>query len=149
MSVSKAVDYSDLIGVPFKNRGRDIKSGVDCYGLVMEVHRRCGVELPEYTSDFDDMDKINSIFSGRINGGSSWEKVDFASLPVPCLIAIRFGSPPGVVNHAGCYIGNGKFIHIRENIGVCIDNINSPAWRKVIVGFYRYAGEKHDNAGHS
>lgn len=147
--MAKAINYADLIGVKFKNRGRDITSGVDCYGLVMEVYKRCGVELPEYTADFDNMDKINSIFSGCIDCGGNWKKIDLSSLKAPCLIAIRFGSPPGVVNHAGCYIGNGKFIHIRENIGVCIDNINSPAWRKVIVGFYEYIGDHNDNVSHS
>ena len=110
--MDKTINYADLIGVQFKNRGRDITSGVDCYGLVMEVYRRFGIDLPEFTADFDDVEKINSLI---------------------CTEAVK--------------IGNGKFIHIRENIGVCIDHIESPAWRKVIVGFYEYIGDRNGKAG--
>lgn len=45
------IDYDDLIGIPFINGGRDRNKGFDCYGLVMEVYRRCGIALPEYTAD--------------------------------------------------------------------------------------------------
>ena len=46
--MSKEIQYADLIGVPFKNLGRDVKSGLDCYGLVVEIYRRCGKEIGEY-----------------------------------------------------------------------------------------------------
>ena len=130
--MDKTINYADLIGVQFKNRGRDITSGVDCYGLVMEVYRRFG---------------INSLICTEAVKTSVWREVSKGEISAPCVIAIRFGAPPGIVNHTGCYIGNGKFIHIRENIGVCIDHIESPAWRKVIVGFYEYIGDRNGKAG--
>ena len=40
--------FDDLIGTPFANNGRNIKTGVDCYGLCMEVFRRYGIRIPEY-----------------------------------------------------------------------------------------------------
>ena len=51
------MNFNDLIGVPFKNRGRDIQDGFDCYGLVKEVYRRYGHEIPEYDRqyNYDDM----------------------------------------------------------------------------------------------
>ena len=45
------IDYSDLIGVPFKNQGRDKNIGLDCYGLVMEVYKKLGIQLPEYYAE--------------------------------------------------------------------------------------------------
>ena len=39
--------YDDLLGVPFKTRGRD-KKGMDCYGLVLECLRREGKSLPDF-----------------------------------------------------------------------------------------------------
>lgn len=134
------IDYDDLIGIPFINGGRDRNKGFDCYGLVMEVYRRCGIALPEYTADWDDEEKINSIVQ-REAGTTAWHRVK-APLPVPCLVALRMGTPPGIVNHTGVYIGHGKFIHTRAKIGVCVSRIDSPAWRGVIEGFYEYVGDK-------
>ena len=141
------IRYDDLIGVPFKNHGRDVKTGLDCYGLVMEVYKRFGVSLPEFDAEYDDVEKISQIINKEKSDTSSWKKCDKGNLPVPCILAIRFGVPKGVVNHTGCYIGDGKFIHIRENIGVCVDRISSPAWNRVIEGCYEYAGQEQDHAG--
>lgn len=136
------INYTDLIGVPFKNRGRDLKSGFDCYGLVMEVFKRYGYKIPEYTADFDDVAKVNDLIQNKTSIKSNWERVGLNEISAPCLLAIRFGVPKGVVNHTAVYIGDGKFIHIRENTGVCVDSIYSPAWVRVIEGCYKYVGCK-------
>ena len=134
------IDYEDLIGIPFVNGGRNRAIGFDWYGLVMEVYSRLGVRLPEVTADWDDEEKINGI-GQREAASSAWRRVA-PPLPVPCLVALRMGTPPGIVNHTGVYIGNGKFIHTRAKIGVCISRLDSPAWRGVIEGFYVYVGGK-------
>ena len=138
------MNFNDLIGVPFKNRGRDINTGFDCYGLVKEVYKRYGYDIPEYDSqyNYDDMCRVNELIEGNIHN-YPWREIEEPK--APCLIAIRFGSPVGVVNHTAVYIGNGRFIHTRERIGVCIDRISNPAWNKVIVGYYEYVGEAHGN----
>ncbi len=140
------IRLDDLIGVPFRNRGRDPKTGLDCYGLVKEVFRRYGYEIPEYDMQYhyDDMCRINELIQGNIVQ-YPWRKIEEPK--APCLMAIRFGSPDGVVNHTAVYIGEDRFIHTREKIGVNIDRVSSPAWRKVIVGYYEYAGDSNDNAG--
>ena len=132
--------FTDLIGVPFKNKGRGM-NGMDCYGLVKEVYKRYGYDIPEYDAqykDYTDMRKIDKIIKSNTKG-YPWKEI--AEPKAPCLIAIRFGSPDGVVNHTAVYIGGGRFIHTREKIGVNIDRISNPAWRKVIVGFYEYVGD--------
>ena len=131
------IDYSDLLGIPFVNHGRSPR-GYDCYGLVMEVYRRFGIAIPEFAGDWDDADKINGIVQGEARS-PHWRAVS-APLPVPCLVALRMGVPRGVVNHTGVYLGNGKFIHTRAKIGVCIGRLDSPAWRGVIEGYYEYVG---------
>lgn len=138
------VNYSDLIGVPFKNKGRDLNTGFDCYGLVIEVYKRFGYKIPEYYADYNDIEAVNELIKGKTAIKSNWEPIDKDNLTVPCLMAIRFGVPKGVVNHTGVYIGDGKFIHIRENTGVCVDRINSPAWKKVIEGYYKFIGGVND-----
>lgn len=138
--MSKEIQYADLIGVPFKNLGRDVKSGLDCYGLVVEIYRRCGKEIGEYYSDCSDKARINAILRREV-ATTKWRRIaEGETLPVPCLVALRFNSPPGVVNHTGVYIGNGRFIHTHEKIGCCVDSITSIAWQKQIEGFYEFVG---------
>jgi cell wall-associated NlpC family hydrolase len=130
------IQYDDLIGIPFVNHGRDVRTGLDCYGLVMEVYRRCGKKLPEFTADYDDCHKISAIIHNQARS-THWKSCH-PPLTAPCIVAIRFGTPPGVINHTGVYIGDGKFIHTRNKIGVCVDRIDNPAWSRIIAGFYDY-----------
>lgn len=48
------INIDDLIGIPYKEHGRDA-SGYDCYGLAIEVCRRYGFVLNDvyYTDDHD------------------------------------------------------------------------------------------------
>lgn len=138
------IDYTDLIGTPFVNKGRDKIKGLDCYGLCIEVYKRYGIDIPEYykeCTEYTDLATTTSIYENHKDEQGVWREVDINDMPTPCLIALRFGVPKGVVNHTAVYIGNGKFIHIRENTGVCVDRIDSPAWRRVIEGAYEYVGK--------
>lgn len=132
------IELADLIGVPFKNNGRDPKSGLDCYGLAMEVFHRFGIEIPEYWSDYDNCEKISNIIR-KEKTTAYWQKTEVPT--PPALVTIRFGVPAPYVNHTGVYIGDGKFIHTREKTGVVIENVHSIMWKYVIDGYYQYIGE--------
>ncbi len=86
--------------------------------------------LPYYFISYE-TDKVKNI---------EWVQLEKEALSVPCLILMKFNS--NLENHVGVYIGEGKFIHCRNPIGVNIDRIESPAWRHRIVGFYRLKGEE-------
>ena len=43
------IRYEDLLCVPFKKGGRS-KDGMDCYGICIELCRRCGKTLPDFTT---------------------------------------------------------------------------------------------------
>lgn len=121
---------SDLIGIPFKDGGRNRKEGLDCWGLACEVYRRYGIKLPDYR--IPACDKAG-IFAKYQNAKSNYIEVS-GDLPVPCLVFMRFNSAFG--NHIGVYIGNGKLIHARAKSNSCIERIDSPCWRSNIIGFY-------------
>ena len=131
------LNYTDLIGVPFVNRGRDKTKGLDCYGLVQEMYKKCGVEIAEYYADFNDAEKIQDLIISHTQG-YPWKRIEKPE--IPCLVTFRFGSE--YVNHTAIYIGNNKFLHTRSKVGVCVDRIDNPAWKRVIEGFYRYVGEQ-------
>ena len=89
------IDYTDLIGVPFKNRGRDVKTGVDCYGLVIEVFKRFGHNIPEYYADYDDTEAVNDLIVGKTSIKSNWQPVSIEELTVPTLLAFPEYSQSG------------------------------------------------------
>jgi cell wall-associated NlpC family hydrolase len=124
------VTTDDLIGIPFKDGGRN-KAGYDCWGLVCEVFRRIGIELPDYKISCEDASRINQEISIQ---RKEWRRCE-GPIPVPALVVIRFNEVE-FCNHTGVYIGNGRFIHTREKIGVNIDRIDSPAWKRKIEGYY-------------
>ncbi len=126
--------YTDLIGVPFADGGRSLKTGFDCYGLVMEVFKRCEKEIPEYFAPAFDDGLVNTQVKAALCSG--WQEIERANLTVPSVVLFRFNSP--LPNHVGVYIGNGCFLHCRNPIGVNIDRIDSPAWRHRVEAFYIY-----------
>ncbi len=133
--------YTDLIGCPFVGSGRDYHTGLDCYGLAEEVFRRNGIEIPEYDEDYRNIELVTKTMKGGLSK-PCWKKIEKGEkIPVPALMAIRFGVPEPFVNHVGIYIGHGKFIHTRENTGVVIESTESPVWKHVIEGYYEYVGD--------
>ena len=64
------LDISDLLKVPYKEAGRD-KKGFDCYGLVIEVSKRLGHELV----DFTDEERMLYVGKRQLQGFSLAEKI--------------------------------------------------------------------------
>lgn len=91
------IDYTDLVGVPFINQGRNPQKGLDCYGLVKEVFRRYGCgDIGEYWCDAEDKEYINKVLRKAVSG-PRWREINYKDgedIPVPALIALRFNSPP-------------------------------------------------------
>ena len=108
------IDVSDLIGVPYKEHGRT-KEGFDCWGLVMEVARRVGVELPDYdytlhSDNMTDKEAKKVLDAGRAK-----------KIPVPVEGAIvLFENSMGLKHHVGIYVGDGMVCHCNKR-GVHVD----------------------------
>jgi hypothetical protein len=136
------VNLSDLIGIPFKKRGKD-KSGIDCYHLAQEVFKRYDKHIPDYR------DSCNVVYSCGLKsfainkaidkGRKDWSRIEE---PVePCLVVLRYDeNNPDMCSHIGVFIGERKFIHVLEKINSCIQRIDHPMWKNLIEGFYQYNG---------
>ena len=120
----------DLVGVPFKDGGRDL-SGLDCWGLVREIYSRFGYDFPVY--EISCYDNVN-VTQEMENNREFWQKHEYPNVPIPCVVAFKVSSP--MVNHVGVYIGDGQFIHTRELTGAVIERLDSPMWRHRTEGFY-------------
>ncbi len=109
-----------LVGTPYRWGGNTPDSGFDCSGLIGYVYKsRAGVLAPRTVSALTD-----------------WGQ------PVPPA-AVRTGdlvvfTQNGVANHAGIYVGEGRFVHAPSKGGeVRLDALNSKYWGKWPVSYRR------------
>ena len=111
------IDVTDLLGKPYVPHGRG-PDGYDCYGLVIEVCRRHGVELP----DFDYQSYSEEFILKHI---SSLQTSSHA-LKVDVLVegaVILFENSRGYKDHIGVYIGDNQIVHCNEK-GVRIESVD-------------------------
>jgi cell wall-associated NlpC family hydrolase len=129
MSLDRAL-YGDLIGTPFAYGGRRAGESLDCYGLVMEVAKRRGVELPDPRSPTEQA-RIAAVVSNQV--ACHWKPCERKPGAVLVFRIGRLGS------HCGVVIDEGRFIHSWEGSkSVVIESIDE--WEKRIMGCYEYVG---------
>lgn len=136
--------YSDLLSCPYVDKGRDPQKGLDCYGLVIEIYKRFGFELPEYTDQYKSGHDPSIGRAIKENSESDFIRLLNFPWPVPCILTFNLGVPHNISNHVGVYLGGDKFIHIRERAGLGVASIHSVIWRHLITGAFIYKGQKYD-----
>ncbi|MCR9222926.1 MAG: C40 family peptidase [Hyphomonas sp.] len=131
------VEYVDLLGTPFTYQGRG-PTEYDCYGVLIEMHRRIGKTIPDYKSP-DDLVEIAEII-GREK--RLWDEVwkreeaapNMADIPLHSTLVLRV---KGLACHVGFVIGPNKFIHTWQGSGgVLVERIS--LWRQKIIGVYEF-----------
>jgi cell wall-associated NlpC family hydrolase len=102
-----------LVGTPYRWGGNTPESGFDCSGLIAYVYRSSAqVSTPRTVAAL-----------------TNWGQ------PVPPA-ALRSGDlvvfvQKGVANHAGIYVGEGRFVHAPSTGGeVRLDSLNSSYWSR-------------------
>ena len=132
--VKKMTDYSDLIGIPFKDGGRDLNE-CDCLGLVLLAFKKHDISLPDY--------RISCFASELVNDQINQARKEWKPIgdPVePCLIVLRTDFyMPDMLSHLGTYIGGDRFLHTMIKRNSCIERLDHPYFRNRIEGFYAYA----------
>ncbi len=124
------ITIDDLLGKPFVDGGRGPDT-YDCWGLVREVFRRHGIELPDY--------RISCLAKEAIDrqvalDRSFWTRCDLAGPPVPSLVVLKQHTQ--FCNHTGVYLGEGRFLHTLKKTGVIIDRTDHLFWKRKIEGYY-------------
>jgi cell wall-associated NlpC family hydrolase len=127
-------ELSDLIGKPYKAGARG-PAAFDCWGLVLEVSKRAGIELPEIDVPSDNNQRGEII--------SEQKRAGFARLAGPepyCLVLFRIIDDMNKIRwHVGAVLENcRRFIHTTGKMGVNISALDDPKWKLHIEGYYRY-----------
>lgn len=120
--------FDDLVGTPFKFQD------TDCWWLAREVFKRYGIDLPDYNIARQACSSFRTAAHEIEKNLVTWTRIEQPE--TPCLVALSLGVP-GMINHVGVYVGDGKFIHNSRLRGsVCIERLGNPLYanRK----FYRY-----------
>jgi len=113
--------------------GPPARREIDCYGLLCLYYEQFGIRLPDY-SYLDDWDEKEEHYLKEYS--SFFRKLDPNEIPETGDM-ILFLNVPGAANHAGLYLGESRFVHANRKIGVKIDSLTNPVWKKKVYGFFR------------
>lgn len=112
-----------LIGAPYRYGGTSPATGFDCSGLIHYVYREAaGIELPRTTAELSalrtDKPPANALQPGDL-----------------LLFKVKGGRK---VNHAGIYVGDGRFVHAPSSGGrVRLERLDDRYWRRGYTGARR------------
>lgn len=121
------IEISDLIGVPFVEFGRNPKTGLDCYGLVIEIERRYGKKLNDVVSEKFDSEKLQRTLP-KINVRKT-EKIEEGSI-------LEFYGKRDNRLHVAVSLGGNIFIQSTENQGVRISSLESAGQYLTLKNIY-------------
>lgn len=123
------------MGVPFIHMGRDIKTGLDCYGLVKDAYKVFfGIDIIDVESYARKWFLKGEDYFGQ-NAARQFEAVE---KPRPGDVVL-FNASHGTANHTGIVLSAGWFLHA-SHAGVVRARLAQRYWRDRIVGFYRLKG---------
>lgn len=128
-----AFDFSELVGVPWLDRGRDLH-GCDCWGLHrIAVSLGLGQELPSYSEDYAgpaDRAAIQALMDGD---RSLWHRVGRGAEKAFDLVLLH-GNPW----HVGTVVCPGRMLHVPEGRSSVIEPFTTGRFGRRIEGIYRY-----------
>lgn len=106
---------TDWTGVKYRFGGLD-KGGIDCSGFAFLLEKEIyGITLPRISREQANFAK----------------KKNYGALEEGDLVFFSFGGND--VDHVGIYLNNGFFVHASTTRGVIVDDLNLPAYQKVLV----------------
>ena len=118
-----SIDLADALRIPYRPGGRTL-DGMDCWGLVMELRKRAGLDTPELATGLD-----ASLWQALRNGRKVFTPLDEPTLW--CIVAIKAPRSP----HMGVRAPGGLVVHTTARKGVHV----TPARDLPIRGYYELA----------
>ena len=131
---------SALVGIPFKDGGRNPNDGFDCWGLVSFVYALRGRPVEDYIISATESALIDGIISTAAT--SKWVRVGMGELKEMDVLTFRLDPQhPNFVTHCGVYTGNGRFLHSLQKIGVNVSRLDDLYWKARFAGAYRRSAD--------
>ena len=120
------------IGIPYKDRGRNPETGLDCWGLAQYI---CldyyNIELPRLRYEYKTAWELTEI-------ALSFKRTlpMFKRLPQPeagCLVSV---SIYGVPCHVGVMVSDDAFIHTLAGSDSTMEKVSAKTWNRRIGQYY-------------
>ena len=128
------INYRDIIGVPFVEKGRSPETGWDCFGLLKWCMKEAyGIDIPEHMDDYScvrDKDGAFRIIMAEAPRWRSLLKPEYGAVPVFSFVRAY---------HVGFFIDTYHFLHVYEGIQTSIADVNSLMWASRLRGVYKWA----------
>lgn len=106
---------TDWTGVRYKLGGLD-KRGIDCSGFALLLNKEIyGIDLPRRS----------------VEQASVIKQKNTAQLKEGDLVFFSFGG--NTIDHVGVYLNHGFFVHASTSRGVIVDDLNLPAYQRVLI----------------
>lgn len=125
------------VGIPFKEMGRD-RDGVDCWGLVyLVMGERYGIVVPSYHERYQntaDRAELETLIHGEMG---PWREVPAGTEREGDVALLRI---MGRDSHVGLVADRGYMLHAELAPQTVCERYDTSAWRRRIVGFYRWEG---------
>jgi len=111
-------DWNKYIGVSYKEHGRDLKTGVDCFGLVINVLKNeFNISLSDWMENEEEFNKFKKVDEPEIGSIGLFK---FIGVPV----------------HVGVYIGDGRLLHVAPGEMTVAEKIESRRLKDRVCGWY-------------
>lgn len=117
--------WQDLIGLPFRDRARGPEA-YDCFGLMLEVYRRRGLEIADADYSVARADRAARLLE-RL---TAWR---------PCALgpgAALLFREEGVPGHVGIALDDDRFLHAAQSLGQVGIGFLSRGWKHRLLGAY-------------
>jgi cell wall-associated NlpC family hydrolase len=121
--------YADLIGKSYRADGRGPEA-YDCLGLVLELQRRQGRDVPQYSSTSEELHRSVDRGAGILGVARS------IGHPQPgCVVLLRTLEPGRV--HMGTMLDPWSMVHCSESSqAVVVERLAGSRWERCVLGFY-------------
>lgn len=121
-----------LLGMQFKMGGRGPEF-IDCYGILVSYYAEFGMTMPDFCAYKDWNGKEEYYLNGYSSIARRLEPHEQPEIGDFIILKGIYGAN----NHAGVYLGDNRFIHSYEQVGVKIDTLTSKVWKKKVYGYFR------------
>ena len=122
------------LGTPYRHRASTLGAGCDCLGLVRGIWREIyGAEpmaVPAYRADMRDV-----AFAGALVEAAERLLVRTDGLEAGRVVLFRLNGAVAA-KHCGVLVGEGRFVHAQEGLGVVEANLEG--WGTRVAGVFGF-----------